>query len=149
VDPVPVPDPPPVATPNARTFDLKAAAPARVRWQTEGGRVLGMGSGTLKVPVGVSRLIAFDTKRGVKSTVPITGSLIDYGVLPRGKIQTRANPFADVFLGTEPLGQTPFAPVDAVVGSYVLRFVHEGHEEKRTVQVKPAEVTRVVVDFGG
>ena len=133
----------------AALVEVKTKAPAAIRWSSEGGKALGAGAGSVKVAPSAKALVAFDNKRGVKSTVPIVNGVADYGALPRGKLQPRANPYAEVFLGTESLGQTPFPPVDVVAGTYVLRFVHDGKEQKKTVEIKAGGVQRVNVDFGG
>ncbi|HEY4221242.1 MAG TPA: serine/threonine-protein kinase, partial [Myxococcota bacterium] len=87
--------------------EIKAFAPAGVRWVTEGGKLLGTGSGTWKVLASAKDLVATDSKRGVKTVVPLVAGVADYGTVPHGKLQPRANPYADVFLGQDPLGTTP------------------------------------------
>jgi hypothetical protein len=129
--------------------DVKTKGPASIRWLDAGGKVLGFGTGTFKIAANAKSIGAVDSRRGVKSTVAISGGVADYGTLPRGKIQPRANPFADVFLGSDALGQTPIAPVDCVAGTYTVRFVHDGKEQKKTVEVKAGDVVRVAADFGG
>lgn len=128
---------------------VQALAPSQIQWLSEGGRVLGSGKGTLKVAAGTKQVIAVDKQSGGRSRVKVQGAIADYGALPRGKIHPRANPYADVFLGRERLGTTPFAPVDVPIGKYVLRFVRGDHEEKRTVDVTAGELVRVIVDFSG
>ena len=128
---------------------VQGRAPAGIQWLGDGSKVLGTGATQLKVPVGTKQIVALDKKRGGRSIVPIKGNIADYGALPRAKVHPRANPYADVYLGSEKLGTTPFAPVEVVVGKYTLRFVKGKSEQKRTVDVKPGDIVRVIVDFTG
>lgn len=129
------------------TRDLAVKAPPAIVWQTDKGKVLGVGSGTLKVPLAVKRLIAVDQRTGGRTPLPVTGAPLDWSALPHGKIQPRVNPFADVFVGVKSLGTTPFPPADLVAGSYVLRFRYDGREISRTVEVKADQTVRIAVDF--
>ena len=159
---VPVPDPvaavpidepteaPPTEArpaPSAKAREVAAAAPRWVQWQSKGGKRLGSGTAVLAVPVGTTQIVALDTQRGGRSVVDIKGGAADYGKLPRGKLQVRAAPFADVFLGSVALGQTPFAPVDLVEGSYLVVFRHEGKEQKVRVDVKGGQLARAAASF--
>ena len=50
---------------------------------------------------------------------------------------------------THLLGTTPFQPVDVVAGTYTVKFVYNGREETRTVEVGAGATARAAVDFGG
>jgi PEGA domain len=93
--------------------------------------------------------VALDRLRGARTTITLSGDTVDYAALPRGKLQLRANPYADVSIGKESLGTTPFPPVDVVTGTYTIRFRYSGREEVRTVEVAAGETVRAAVDFGG
>ena len=127
---------------------MSGKAPSDIQWQL-GGKTVGRGNATLKLPADANSVTAYDSKRGGRSNVPVVNGVADYGAMPHGKIHPRASPFADVFLGKEALGTTPFAAIDVVAGKYTLRFVHEGKEETRTVDVGAGETEKVAVDFGG
>jgi Protein kinase domain len=121
-------------------------APPEVQWLAE-GRGVGSGSGTVQVPAGASKLVAWDKKRGVKTTVPLGSGSIDYSKLPRGKIQPRVKPFAEVFLGQVSIGTTPFAAVDVVAGTYTVRFVYKDKEQVKSIEIPAGGVVRPLVDF--
>lgn len=131
---------------EAKLLEVRARAPGGIQWQVD-GRGAGAGTTTIRVPVGTTSLLAVDKKRGGRSVVPVVDGVADFGALPRGKIHPRANPYAEVFLGSELLGTTPFPALEAPVGSYTLRFVHDGKQEKRTVEVTKDAVVRVSVSF--
>jgi serine/threonine-protein kinase len=124
------------------------SAPAGVQWLLD-RKVIGSGSRALQIPVGARELVAVDKRRGARTTIPLTAasSTIDYATLPRGKLQPRAKPFADVFLGEEGLGATPFPAVDVVAGTYRVRFVYKTKETTRTVDVGAGAIARPAVDF--
>jgi hypothetical protein len=133
------------------TFRLKfppvrARAPGDIRWQLA-GKTIGTGSDVLRVAPGTTAISAVDKRRGGRSLVPVLDGVVDYGALPHGKLHPRANPYADVYLGGVPLGTTPFPPVEVAVGSYELRFIHAGKEERRVVEVSQDGITRVSVKF--
>lgn len=129
-----------------KIIDVAAQAPAGIQWFA-GAKQLGKGGATFQLPADTTSLIAVDSKRGGRATVPIVNGVANYGALPKGKIHPRANPFAEVFLGSELLGTTPFAAVEVVAGKYTLRFVSEGKEEQRIVEVNAGETVKVAVDF--
>lgn len=122
---------------EAKTIDVKTQGPAGIQWSAA-GKALGAGAATFKVP---------ESTRGGRSTVAVVNGVANYAALHSGKIHPRASPFADVFLGSELLGTTPFPAVRVVAGKYTLRFVHEGKEQERTVDVNGAETVKVAVDF--
>lgn len=140
------PTSPPRAADSSPRISISARAPTGIAWQI-GGRTGGTGNTTLLAPPGTKAVVAVDARREGRSTVPVQSGIADYNDLPHGKINPRAGPYADVFLGQEPLGTTPFAPVEVPVGKYTLRFVYKGREERRSVEVKANETVRVKVDF--
>ncbi len=149
VEKPPVEKPPvekPAETPASKKIDVQVKAPAGIQWQSA-GKGVGAGTGTIKVALGTTSLVAVDKKRGGRSTVPVVNGVADYGALPRGKIHPRANPYADVSLGSEPLGTTPFAPVEVPIGTWSLRFTHNGKTETRSVDVTKGTVAKMSVSF--
>ena len=111
------------------------------------GKALGAGSTSAEVPGDATSVVALDVKRGVKTVVALDDDVADYAKAPRGKLDLRAFPFAEAFLGSEGLGLTPLPPISAVAGSYKIRFVYKGREEVRTVVLGRDRIERVVVDF--
>ena len=132
------------AAPGTARIQLKA--PAAIHWR-EGSVSLGDGTRGAAVKRSTSYLTAIDGKRGVRSRVPIVRGIADYGALPKGRIQVRVTPYADIFLGSEPRGSTPYHDVEVVAGEYTVTLKNRGYEEKRTVTVKAGEISRVDVRF--
>ncbi len=131
---------------SVRVVEVQARAPAGIQWQV-GGKSVGTGTATLKLAAAADSVVALDRQRGGRSVVPVVGGVADYGALARGKLHPRANPYAEVFLGTQSLGTTPFAPVELPVGTWSLRFVHDGKTEERSVTVTAGAVAKVSVSF--
>ena len=127
--------------------EIAAAAPKWVQWQTKAGKRLGSGSAVFKVPSGVSQIVALDTRRGGRTLIDVGDGAADWSKLAHGKLQLRAATFADVFLGSEALGTTPFASVDLVVGSYVVTFRHDGKEKTERVEIKAGQLTKASATF--
>jgi serine/threonine protein kinase len=143
------PAPPPAA--GASTEAPKVAVPTRfqgpphVRW-LDGTTVLGKGAGTFAVAATAKKVIAHDTVRGVKTPLPVAAS-VDYANAPRGRLQVRVAPWADVFLGNEKLGTTPLNDVPVVAGTYTIKLVHEGRTETRSIDIAAGETERVTHRF--
>ena len=139
--------PEPKAPKAAKEREIAAAAPKWVQWQTKAGKKLGAGATVLKLPAGVAQLVAVDTRRGARSLVDVVEGAVDYGRLGKGRLDVRAAPFADVFLGAEALGGTPFKPVELVAGSYVVTFRHDGKEKTERVEIKAGQTAKVMATF--
>jgi hypothetical protein len=78
------------------------------------------------------REIAFQKKLATTSPGPRTG-----------KLAVRTDPWADVFIGTRKIGQTPFE-IDWPVGQYTLIFRNPAHTTiRRTVTVYANKTTKV------
>ena len=130
------------AKPKPRSF--RANGPSYVRWLLPSGRRVGSGSGKFSVPASTRSIIAFNTKTRAKSTVPLR-STVDYAALPKGKLDVRAYPYADVYAGSVKLGTTPFSPLRLPVGTYDLKLKYQGQTQRRRVQIKAQKATRVKV----
>ena len=131
----------------AKTRKVELRGPAGIKWTAGKGRALATGNGSAELPADLGSVSSLDPRRGVKTTVAIEGGVADYAKAPRGKLDLRAFPFAEVFLGSEALGLTPLPPLIAVTGTYTVRFVYKGREEKRTVTLGRDRIERIVVDF--
>jgi serine/threonine-protein kinase len=126
--------------------EMRVTAPAGIAWESEAGKGLGTGTTTLKLQPGDKYVVAYDFRVAGRTKVPVAAS-VDFNALPRGKLQARAQPFAEVWIGIKSLGTTPVEPADLAAGTYTVRFVYQGREEKRVVEVKSGDVTGVNVDF--
>lgn len=130
-----------------RTRSLPVRAPPHIEWRTLSGKLLGKGSGTLDVPAGTSTLVIVDPRRGGRTRVPIRGRRIEYEKLPKGTLDVRVFPFAEVFLGGERIGSTPVPPIRVVAGHYTLKLRHEGKTRRVEVDVGAGQVKRVKVNL--
>ena len=108
--------------PSRQSWSVRA--PNNVRWLYK-GRVVGKGNSVLKLPRGARTVVAFDTRRRVKTQVSVKSGL-DYRKLPRGKLLFRVHPFATVYLGGDKVGVTPkLSEMSAVAGTYEsIKFVN-------------------------
>jgi serine/threonine protein kinase len=123
-------------------------APAHVTWETEQGVRLVLSGKGLSLPPKTKRIIARDRQRGGRIVLDVgTGGTIDWDTLPRGRIDVRVEPYAEVLLGAEKLGTTPFTPVAVVAGSYTLVLTHEGQRVEKAVEVAAGRDTRVTHRF--
>jgi serine/threonine-protein kinase len=134
----------PVPQPTAPSLkSVKARGPKYVRWTSPRGSRLGAGNTTFAVPVKAKSVIAIDTRRGVKTRVPLRGGSVDYAKAPKGTLDIRAFPFAKVTVGKSVLGTTPFKPMTVPAGTYRLKLEHKGKVKKQTVTVSPGGTAKV------
>ena len=112
---------------------VQLTAPGHVEWSA-GNATLGKGTLDVELPVDVSTLSAFDTRRRVLSTLPVA-ERVDYEDLPTTRVRIFVRPWAEATLGDEPLGMTPFPALMLVRGTYRLRLVHQGEEQVHSVEV--------------
>jgi serine/threonine-protein kinase len=118
---------------------LAVNAPSWVQWQGRNGESYGSGKGTIRIPESVKTLVAYDTKRSGKTRIPVDKSTksVDWSKLPKQELDIRVRPYAEVFLGKERLGVTPFDPVTVVAGVYEVKFVLKKQVKTQTVEVRP------------
>jgi serine/threonine protein kinase len=135
---------------SKRTRAIAVVAPARIKWTTTTGKPLGVGAATLQVPENDKFILAVDTKRDGKITVPVAPK-IEWSKLAEGKLLIRALPYAtDVKIGSESLGPTPLAPKLVVTGAgatYRVVIVKDKQAQTKMVRVKPNEEVGVAADF--
>jgi hypothetical protein len=123
-------------------------APASVRWETERGAKLGAGSTSLALAAGQTRIVAHDGARGGRVVVDVTpGATVDWEALPRGRLDVRVEPYADVLLGAEKLGTTPLSPLAVIAGTYKVTLVYEDQRVEKVVDVAAGRDTRVTHRF--
>ena len=137
------------AKPAVQLRKVELRGPASVKWSLSKGKALGAGNASSDVPTDVKSVFALDTKRGVRTTLPIVVGVVDYAKAPRGKLDLRAFPYADVFLGSESLGVTPLQPLPAVAEDKQTRAetMIEAHEA--VVAANPANEAKFkdVLDY--
>lgn len=136
--------------PSRKTRAVVVVAPVRIKWTTALGKPLGVGAMTLQVPENDKWILALDTKRDGKITVPVAAK-IEWSKLAEGKLLIRALPYAtDVKIGSESLGPTPLAPKLVATGAgatYRVVIVKDSEKQTKIVKVKPNEEVVVAVDF--
>jgi serine/threonine-protein kinase len=127
-----------------RKVTLKA--PAHIRWIVPGAGEVAKGEGTVSLPPGTKRVIAYDPRTGGRSSMRVKSTL-DYGKLQEGTLLVFALPWADVKMGSKKLGTTPLSPMKLVQGSYRLTFVKEGKRITKKVTVRGGEKAKLKVDM--
>jgi eukaryotic-like serine/threonine-protein kinase len=128
------------------TTQVEAIGPAHVNWFV-GRRQVGAGNAKLVLAVGTSAVAALDTRRGVRTDVPVKGQTVRYEDAPTGMLDVRAFPFAAVSAGSDTLGTTPFPPRQLPAGTYKLSLEHEGVKKTVTVEVVPGATAKVKVNM--
>jgi eukaryotic-like serine/threonine-protein kinase len=144
--PSPVTSPPATTTtPTAGSTVTLRGGPG-IRWSTSAGRVLG--TGTLTTSLAGRSVVALDTATGGRSVVPVVAGVADVDRLPVGRLDVRAHPWADVFVGDRRLGTTPLRPLPELrVGRYRVRLVKDDVVRTVDVEVKAGEATAVRADL--
>ncbi len=128
---------------HARPVTLEVRAPAHIAWIV-GGRVVARGIGSITLPPGKHAVLARDTTRDVDTLVPVTGRRIDYQKLPRGTLDVRVFPTAQIWAGRDRLGEAPLK-ISVVAGRYKLRLKDGDVEATKVVEVAGGKVTPVRV----
>ncbi|MCP4501396.1 MAG: hypothetical protein GY822_15665 [Deltaproteobacteria bacterium] len=136
-----------VKTASARLLKIKAVGGPRIRWQTLKGSALGKGSGTFLLPAGTTEIIALDLATGGRRKISVRNANVNASAGGVGTLDVRVFPFAQVFLGPKPLGTTPFAPLKLPAGTYSLRLLYEGKEQKKVVVIEKDRIVRVKARF--
>lgn len=141
---------------------LPSAAAAAPGWLTvpsevelqvrEGGELLGTSRARIMLPAGRHELDLVNEELGVRVTeevqVPSGGTAALEVVLPQGRLDVNALPWAEVWLDGQRIGETPLGAVPARVGRRVLTFRHPQLGERRVECVVSAgRATRVGVDL--
>jgi serine/threonine-protein kinase len=144
---VPTSAPPPAPPPAPKIVRTPTVAPEGIRWESASGKVLGRGAGGVVLADGVRSVVAVDSVTGGRTTVELVDGRFDYTAIGRGRLVIRAQPWAEVALGTKDLGTTPFEPVMLVAGTYTVRLRHEGRVVDREVTISPGREAIVAVNM--
>lgn len=145
-DVAPAPHSSPKAPRTESSTSVTLAGPAHVRWSLK-GTALRTGPGSAAIPASVQALTATDTITGGRIQVPVVNGKADVASVPRGKLQVRAFPYAEVSIGTMKVGTTPFPDVELPSGHYTVTLRYEGKTETRTVTVSPRQTERITVRY--
>src|SRR5437762_1570139 len=131
---------------------LNVAAPIAMQ-VLENGRVLGSSAeGPLRLSAGTHRLQLVNEVLGYRSeeTVAIRGGdmMRLRPSLPDGVLHVNAQPWANVWVDGQRVGETPLANVKVALGQHEIRFRHPSlGEQVRQVVVSAAEPARVSVNM--
>ena len=124
------------------------SAPDSIRWESLKGKLLGKGSAGILVPEGSAAVVAVDPVTGGRSTVSVVaGRPLDFNAVAKGRLSVRAQPWADVKLGTKTLGTTPFDPLSLPAGEYVAVLSYEGKRVEKKFTIAGGRETIVAVNM--
>ncbi len=134
VDAGAAPLPPPPSSPPVKMVDVAArGAPARIRWVVD-GTVVGMGSGTLRLPVGTATLVAEDLRWKSTATVVVVDGVANYDTVPSGIVQlVRTSDQVTIRLGDDDVSRQ--RKLKLVVGRYLFKVERDGKIRDVPVEV--------------
>jgi hypothetical protein len=137
-----------IAAQRQRSGGLRLASPIELQ-VLEGERVLGSSAdGLIVVSAGVHQLDFINTVLGYRSrqTVNIrAGEIVPLRVEPPdGRVSINAQPWAQVWIDGNLVGETPLANLAVHVGEHEITFRHpQLGELRQTAMVKSGELTRI------
>jgi PEGA domain-containing protein len=144
--------PMPSAAATATTGWLNVAAPIEIQ-VLENGRLAGTSAeGPLRLAAGTHKLHLVNEALGYhgQETVAIRGGEMMRlrPALPDGLLHVNAQPWANVWVDGQRIGETPLANVKVPLGQHEIRFRHPSlGEQVRQVVVSAAEPARVSVNM--
>jgi hypothetical protein len=111
----------------------------------EGDRLLGTtGGGTIVASVGTHDFELVNTALGIHLRQTVTfrpGQVTQLSLeIPRGRISVSADPWAEVLIDNESIGETPLANVDVALGQHAIVFRHPEYGERHESVVVRADV---------
>jgi len=115
----------------------------------EGDRLLGTTSGgTIVASVGTHDFELVNTALGIHLHQTVTfrpGQVTQLSLeIPRGRISVNADPWAEVLIDNESIGETPLANVDVALGQHAIVFRHPEYGERHESVVVRADVDAIV-----
>jgi PEGA domain-containing protein len=142
----------PMQNTGASSGWVNVGAPINVQ-VFENGRLLGSSAdGPLRLTVGSHKLQLANESlgyRGSETIVVRAGEVARLRpVLPVGLLHVNAQPWANVSLDGEPIGETPLANIKVALGRHEIRFTHPSFgEQVRQVIVSATEPVRISVSM--
>ena len=138
----PPPPPPPLPLPPVTMVNVAArGAPARIRWVVD-GIVVGMGSGTLRLPVGTAKLVAEDLRWKSTATVPVVDGVASYDMVPTGVVQlVRTSDQVIIRLGDDDVSRQ--RKLKLVVGRYLFKVERDGKVRDVPVEVVAGKTSTI------
>jgi hypothetical protein len=115
----------------------------------EGDRLLGTTSGgTIVASVGTHDFELVNTALGIHLRQTVTfrpGQITQLSLeIPRGRISVNADPWAEVLIDNESIGETPLANVGVTLGEHTIVFRHPEYGERHESVVVRADVDAYV-----
>jgi hypothetical protein len=144
--------PAPSAVTAPRQGGVRLVAPVDVM-VLQGDRLLGSTSdGPIFLPAGTHQVQLVNNALGVRLLQTVTIRQGQIGTqtvdLPQGRVNLNAQPWAQVFIDGNAVGETPLANVSVPLGEHEILFRHPEHGERRErVLVRADAVARVSAAF--
>jgi len=141
-----------LAAKNQRSGGVRLSAPIELN-VLQGDRVLGSSAdGPIVTTEGTHQLDLINTAFGFRVRQAVTfraGEITTVAVpVPPGRVSVNADPWAEVWIDSRPLGETPLANLEIPIGEHEIVFRHpELGERRQTVIVRADTVTRVSASF--
>ena len=140
----------PLASTESGWLSIHATAPLQV---FEAGRLIGStDDDRITLPAGTHTLALVAEPLGFRASRTVTiaaGEATSTTIsLPRAPMHITAVPWADAFIGGQPLGRTPIADLMQPIGTHLVELRHpEFGTKQATVTVSLAQPVRVAVDM--
>ena len=135
-----------------RSGGVRVSAPIELK-VLQGDRVLGSSAdGPIVTTAGTHQLEFINTALGFRASQAVTfraGEITSLSVpVPAGRISINAQPWAEVWIDSRPVGETPLANLDIPVGEHEVVFRHPDLGVRRqSVIVRADSVARVSTTF--
>ncbi len=120
---------------KATLFAVKARAPRRVVWKLPGGKTVGHGSTSLKLPLGTRTVEAHDPWHKEPWPLPVVpGKTVDFLSIPAGNFAVTLSPDAKVYIGRALLKEDGLLAAPA--GDYDVRIEKDGKKKTQVFHLK-------------
>jgi serine/threonine-protein kinase len=138
------------ATPTWGWIAVTAAFPADIR---VGGKVLGAAGERIRMTAGYHEIAVVNEERGYRTVravdvVPGRITSVSIPAPAAGLVNFNASPWAEVWIGTRRIGETPLANVSVPAGQHEVVFRHPQLGEKRqNLRVNPGGHMRLSIEM--
>ena len=118
---------------------------------SEEGRALGTtDSGRILLPPGRHVLTLINTQYGYSTTQTVeivAGEERAVNVTPKGTVNVNAQPWAEVWVDGQRVGETPIANLEVSLGTREFVFKHPQYGERKTVTTVTSKPSAISIDF--
>jgi hypothetical protein len=130
---------------SQRSGGVRVLSPIEVK-VIEGDRVLGSSAdGPIVAAAGTHQLDFINTALGFRTRQVVTfraGEIAPLNIaIPRGRLSINAQPWADVWIDEQSVGETPLANLDVTLGEHQVVFRHPDLGERRETVIVRADGT--------